>query len=208
LSCRVALDKTTTHTPQRRAPLVAMVALWPWTRPHVTATTVRQLRRSIVAMVAMTGRVTMGGRARWAGTGGSSRTIQRLCATVIPWGILLWVCFRHSGHCPGAVSLVAGDAVLVTPAGTCPHGLERCCARVYGQPVPGLACCTLSRVRVQARRALPLRVEQGVRRAAEQAASTATAAAKQSQSPCAQRRPRRPKGSKNPSKAAVPLTPA
>ena len=61
----------------------------------MTATTVRQLSQIIVAMVAMTGRVTMGGLARWVGTGGSYRTIQHFIATVIPWGILFWVFFRH-----------------------------------------------------------------------------------------------------------------
>jgi hypothetical protein len=54
--------------------MVDIVALLQWTRPHVTAATVRQLSRIIVAMVAMTGRVTMGGLARWAGKGGSYRT--------------------------------------------------------------------------------------------------------------------------------------
>ena len=48
--------------------MVDIVALLQCTRPHVTATTVRQLSRIIVAMVAMTGRVTMVGIARWAGT--------------------------------------------------------------------------------------------------------------------------------------------
>jgi hypothetical protein len=158
--------------------MVDMVALLPWTRPHVTATTGRPLNRIIVALVAMTGRVTMGGSARWAGKGGRSRTLQRFFSTVIPWGIPFWVCFRHHGPCPGDVSLVAGDAVLVTTAGTGTHGLERVLVRWYGQPVPGLACFPLSRVRVQARRALPRRVEPVGRRAAEQAASKAKAAAK------------------------------
>ena len=40
-------------------------------------TTLRQLCRVTEAMLAMTGRVTMRGMARWAGTGGSDRTIQR-----------------------------------------------------------------------------------------------------------------------------------
>ena len=71
-----------------------------WTRPHVTATTVRQLSRIIVAMMTMTGRVTRGGLARWAGKGGSYRTIQRFFATVIPWGILFWVFFRHHVYSP------------------------------------------------------------------------------------------------------------
>ena len=108
--------------------MVDSVALLPCTRPHVTATTVRQWSRIIVALVAITGRVTMVGRARWAGKGGSYRTIQRLFATVLPWGLLCWVFFRHQVSWPSDVSLVAGDEVIVTKAGTCPHGLERFCA--------------------------------------------------------------------------------
>jgi hypothetical protein len=177
--------------------MVDIVALLQCTRPHVTATTVRQLSRIIVAIMAMTGRVTMGGLARWAGTGGSYRTIQRFFATVIPWGILFWVFFRHHVYSPHEVSLVGGDAVIVTKAGQCTHGLDRFFTSVYGKPVPGLACFALSLVSVQARRSFPLRVKQGVRSAAEKAASKAKAAAKQSKSPCAKRRPGRPKGSKN-----------
>jgi hypothetical protein len=39
--------------------MVDIVALFQCTRPYVTATTVRQLSRISVAMMAMTGRVTM-----------------------------------------------------------------------------------------------------------------------------------------------------
>lgn len=187
--------------------MVDIVALLQCTRPHVTATTVRQLSRISVAMVAMTGRVTMVGLARWAGKGGSYRTIQRFFATVIPWGILFWVFFRHYVHCSGEVYLVAGDEVIVTKAGKCTHGLDRFFASLYGKPVPGLAFFALSLVSVQARRSFPMRVEQVVRSDAEKAASKAKAAAKKSKSPCAKRRPGRPKGSKNTSKADVPLTP-
>jgi DDE superfamily endonuclease len=77
--------------------MVDMVALLQCTRPHVTATTVCQLSRIIVAMMATTEWVTMVGLARWAGKGGSYRTVQRFFATVIPWGILFWVFFRHHG---------------------------------------------------------------------------------------------------------------
>src|SRR2546426_666455 len=187
--------------------MVNIVALLHCTRPHVTATTVRQLSRIIVAMVAMTGRVTMGGLARWAGKGGSYRTIQRFFATVIPWGILFWVFFRHYVHCPGDVYLVAGDEVIVTKAGKCTHGLDRFFASLYGKPVPGLAFFTLSLVSVQARRSFPMRVEQVVRSDAEKAASKAKAAAKKPKSPYDKRRPGRPKGSKNKPKADVTFTP-
>src|SRR5262249_13820265 len=51
LSWRVALCKTTTHTPQWSAPMVDMVALLHCTRPHVTTTTIHQLSRIIVGVV-------------------------------------------------------------------------------------------------------------------------------------------------------------
>jgi hypothetical protein len=165
------------------------------------------LSRIIVALLTMTGRVTMVGMARWAGKGGSYRTIQRLVATIIPWGILFWVFFRHHLYCPGDVYLVAGDDVIVTKAGTCTHGLDRFFASLYGKPVRGLAFFTLSLVSVQARRAFPLRVEQVVRSDAEKAASKAKAAAKKRKVPCAKRRPGRPKGSKNKPKADGTCTP-
>jgi putative transposase len=187
--------------------MVDIVALLHCTRPHVTATTVRQLSRIIVALLTMTGRVTMVGMARWAGKGGSYRTIQRLFATIIPWAILFWVFFRHHVYCPGDVYLVAGDDVIVTKAGTCTHGLDRFFASLYGKPVPGLAFFTLSLVSVQARRAFPLRVEQVVRSDAEKAASKAKAAAKKRKVPCATRQPGRPKGSKNKPKANGTCTP-
>ena len=187
--------------------MVDIVALLQCARPHVTATTVRQLSRIIVAMVAMTGRVTMLGLARWAGQGGSYRTIQRFFATVIPWGILFWVFFRNYLYSPGAHYLVAGDEVIVTKAGKSTHGLDRFFSSLYGKPVPGLAFFTLSLVSVQERRSFPMRVEQVVRSDAEKAARQAKAAAKQPKSPHAKRRPGRPKGSPNTKKAPGTLTP-
>jgi hypothetical protein len=155
----------------------------------------------------MTGRITMLGMSRWAGKGGSYRTIQRFFAMVLPWGLLFWVFFRHHVYCPGDVYLVAGDDVIVTKAGTCTHGLDRFFASLYGKPVPGLAFFTLSLVSVQKRRAFPMRVEQVVRSEAEKAASKAKAAAKKPKAPCAKRRPGRPKGSTNKTKVPVTLTP-
>src|SRR3982750_3024240 len=86
-------------------------------QPTVPRTTLRQCRRIAMAMLVMTGRVTMLGLSRWAGPGGSYRTVQRFFATVIPWGTLFWVFFRHHGHCPDDSSFVAGDDVIVTKAG-------------------------------------------------------------------------------------------
>jgi putative transposase len=102
-----------------------IVALCQCLQPHVPATTCRQFQRIALAMLVMTGRVTMLGIARWAGTGGSYRTVQRFFSTVIPWAMLFWVFFRQHVYCPGDVYLLVGDEVVVTKAGKITHGLDR-----------------------------------------------------------------------------------
>jgi len=187
--------------------MVDIVALFQCLQPHVTATTVRQCSRITWAMLVMTGRVTMLGLSRWAGTGGSYRTIQRFFSQALPWAILFWVFFRPHVYRPNDVYLLVGDEVVATKAGKLTHGLDRFFSSLYGKPVPGLAFFTFSLVSTQQRRSFPLRVEQVVRRAAEKAASQAKADAKKQAPSPAKRRPGRPKGSKNKPKADVPLTP-
>lgn len=97
--------------------MVDIVACFQCTCPHLTVTTVRQLSRIILALLAMTGRVTMLGLARWAGKGGSSRTVQRFLYTVIPWGSVFWVCFRHHLCDPQDSSIAAGDECVGTKSG-------------------------------------------------------------------------------------------
>src|SRR5215471_14389303 len=197
----------TTHTPQRGAPMVAIVALCQCLHPHVTTTTLRQCSRIVSAMLVMPGRITMLGLSRWAGKGGSYRTVQRLFATVIPWATLFGVFFRQHVYRPGEVYLLVGEEVVATKAGKHTYGLDRFFSSLYGKPVPGLAFVTLALVSVQQRRSFPLRVEQVVRSAAEKAASKAKAASKKAKAPCAQRRLGRPKGSKNTAKADGTFTP-
>src|SRR5216683_5848711 len=176
-------------------------------QPIVPRTTLRQCRRIAMALLVMTGRVTMLGLSRWAAPRCSNRTVQRFFATVIPWATLFWVFFRHHVYRSEDVYLLVGDEVVVTKAGKLTYGLDRFLASLYGKPVPGLAFFTLSLVSVQARRSFPMRVEQVVRSDAEKAASKAKAAAKKPKSPCAPRRPGRPKGSKNKSKTDGTFTP-
>ena len=126
-------------------------------------------------MLVMTGRVTMLGMSRWAGPGGSYRTVQRFFSTVIPWATLCWVFFRHHMYRAEDVYLLAGDEVVVTKAGKHTHGLDRFFSSLYGKPVPGLAFFTLSLVSTQERCSFPMCVEQVVRSAAEKAASKAKA---------------------------------
>ncbi len=187
--------------------MMDIVALLQCLRPHVTMTTHRRLSRISLALLMITGRITMLGISRWAGKGGSYRTVQRLFSTVLPWAMLFWVFFRQHVHCPADVYCVAGDAVIVTKAGKHTHGLDRFFSSLYGKPVPGLAFFTLSLVSVQKRRSFPMRIEQVVRSDAEKAARKAKAAAKPPKGAQATRRPGRPKGSKNTTKAAATLTP-
>ena len=184
-----------------------IVALLQCLRPSLPSTTWRQLSRIALTLLVMTGRVTMLGISRWAGKGGSYRTVQRFFSTVIPWAILFWVFFRQHVYCPDDVYLAAGDEVIVTKAGKCTHGLDRFFASLYGKPVPGLAFFTLSLVSIQKRRAFPMRVEQVVRSDAEKAASKVKAAAKKPKAPHTKRRLGRPKGSPNTHKALRTLPP-
>jgi putative transposase len=184
-----------------------IVALLQCLRPHVTTTTHRRLSRITHALLVITGRITMLGISRWAGTGGSYRTVQRLFSTALPWAMLFWVFFRQHVHCPADSYFVAGDEVIVTKAGKHTHGLDRFFTSLYGKPVPGLAFFTLSLVSLQKRRSFPMRIEQVVRSDAEKAASKAKADAKKQKPSTAKRRPGRPKGRKHIPKAAATLTP-
>ena len=98
--------------------MVDIVALFHCLQPHVTTTTLRQCSRIALAMLVMTGRVTMLGISRWAGKGGSYRTVQRFFATVIPWATLFWVFFRQQVYRPEDTYLLVGDEVVATKAGT------------------------------------------------------------------------------------------
>src|SRR6266567_5515587 len=158
-------------------------------QPEVTLTTIRQLSRIAVAMLAMTGRVTMRGIARWTGDGGSYRTVQRLFHTIIPWATLFWVFFRTHLFHADEVYLLAGDETVVTKAGKHTPGLDRFFASLYGKPIPGLAFFTLALISTTERRSFPIALEQVVRSAEEKAATQAKAAT------AAKRKPGRPKGS-------------
>jgi len=184
-----------------------IVALLQCFQPFLTATTLRQFSKIIGAILAMTGRVTMLGISRWAGPGGSYRTVQRFFHTALPWATLFWVFFHHHLQRPDDVYLLAGDEVVVSKAGACTHGLDRFFAGVYGRVIPGLAFFSLALISTQERRSFPVRIEQVVRSEAEKAASHAKAAAKAASKSGEPRKPGRPKGSKTKATADVILSP-
>jgi hypothetical protein len=165
-------------------------------------TTIRQFSTIALALLAMTGRVTMLGIARWTAKGGSYRTVQRFFATTLPWATLFWLFFRTHLFDPDDVYLLAGDETVVTKSGKHTPGLDRFFASLYGKSVPGLAFFTLSLISTKQRRSFPIAVEQVVRTVEEQAATQAKAAKSR-----VKRKPGRPKGSSTKAKASCELSP-
>ncbi len=86
-----------------------IVALLTCLRLLVTAVTLRHLAQIVPALLTMTGRVTMLGRARWTEKGGHYRTRQRFFATALPWTKLLVQFFRPHLYQREHEFLLAGD---------------------------------------------------------------------------------------------------
>jgi len=173
----------------------------------VSKTTLQQLSRIIVAMIAMTGRVTMLGISRWAEKGGSYRTVQRFFYTVIPWAQVLWAFF--CGHLLDRQDtyLLAGDECVVTKAGKQTHGLDYFFSSLRQKAVPGLSFFTLALVSTRQRRSYPVCVEQMIRTEEGKAASRVRKQAKKAKPEGPKQKPGRPKGSRNKNKAEVALNP-
>jgi hypothetical protein len=169
--------------------------------PLLTATTLGQFSIIVVAVLAMTGRVTMLGISRWTEKGGSYRTVQRFFNSALDWGQLHWTLVKtHLLHSQDTY-ILAGDEVVVTKAGDETHGLNRFFSSLFGKAVPGLAFFAFALVNVQQRTAHPLRMGQVLR--PETSAEVPPAPAP----PAEKRGPGRPKGSQNRNKADVALSP-
>ena len=180
-----------------------IIALLQCLRPTLTATTIRQFSRIIFALFAMTGRVTMLGISRWAGTGGSYRTIQRWFYARIPWAQVFMHLFRQHLFQANAAYILAGDEVVVTTAGKHTFGLDRFFSGLLQKVVPGLSFFALSLINTADQTSSPIAVEQVVR---SKPVSVPTPPPV-SHSPTGKGKPGRPDGSKNKNKAAVTLTP-
>ena len=180
-----------------------IIALLQCLQPTLTATTIRQFSRIIFALFAMTGRVTMLGISRWAGTGGSYRTIQRWFYALIPWAQVFVHLFRQHLFQANATYLLAGDEVVVTKAGQHTFGLDRFFSGLLQKVVPGLSFFALSLINTADHTSSPIAVEQVVRSKPVAVPTPAPV----SLSPTVKGQPGRPRGSKNKNKAEVMLTP-
>jgi len=180
-----------------------IIALLQCLQPILTATTVRQFSRIIFALFAMTGRVTMLGISRWAGTGGSYRTLQRWFYATIPWAQAFICLFRQHLFQANVIYILAGDEVVVTKAGKHTFGLDRFFSGLLQKVVPGLAFFALSLINTADHTSSPIAVEQVVRSKPVFVPTPAPV----SPSPTVKGKQGRPRGSKNKNKAKVTLTP-
>ena len=160
------------------------------------------------SMLSMTGRVTMLGISRWAGKGGSYRTVQRFFNTSIPWLKIFFLFFKQHLFNIKFEYLLAGDESVITKSGKLTFGLDRFYAGLLQKVVKSIAIFSLSIISVEERRSYPLQVEQVVRLAEEKVAAKAKKAkrAKKKSKP-KKKNLGRPKGSKNRNKKQVKLTP-
>lgn len=167
----------------------------------ISKTTLKQMSRVITAMIAMTGRVTMLGISRWAGTGGSYRSVQRFFYTNIPWAKVFWDFFQGHLLDKEDIYLLAGDECVVTKSGKKTYGLDCFFSGLLKRAVPSLSFFTLALVSVKQRRSYPLRMEQTVRSAEEKANNQIKKQARKTKSEEPKRKRGRPKGSCNKKKA-------
>jgi hypothetical protein len=91
---------------------------------QLTGTTLCQTSTIIQAILAMTGRVTMLNISRWAGDGGSYRTVQRFFHSDIAWGKVFWAFFSRYAMWAKEEYVLAGDGVVVSKAGKHTFGLD------------------------------------------------------------------------------------
>lgn len=128
--------------------------------PLVDTSTYRQLQIVSQTLLVMTGRITMLGISRWAGKGGSYRTIQRFFIKDILWGSLNWAVAKAFLKQHEGTILIAGDATTVTKSGKKTFGLGRFFSSIYSRAVPGIAFQTLSLLDVEKRTSWPMLIEQ------------------------------------------------
>ena len=184
-----------------------ILSLFSILHPHLSTTSLRQFSCVVLALLAMTGRVTMLNLSRWTSEGGSYRTIQRFFNTVIPWGTLCWVFFSTYLLDRESPYILAGDETTVSKSGQSTYGLSRFFSSVYGKTIPGLAFLSLSLVSVKERRSYPLVMEQIVRGDTRRRSLSETSEPpEETQQPVPRRNRGRPKGSRNRNRTEVQLS--
>ncbi|MCI0552733.1 MAG: transposase [Anaerolineae bacterium] len=184
-----------------------ILALLQSIQPALSKTDRRRLSRIAQAMLNLSGRVTMLGLSRWAGKGGSYRTVQRFFNAVICWPQVFCNFFMRHLYRPGGEYFLVGDESVVTKSGKDTHGLDYFFSGLLNKAVKGIAIFSVSLVSVEERSSYPLCVEQVVRTAAEKALAKERKQKRAKKNKAApKKKPGRPKGSRNRDKTQVELT--
>ena len=188
--------------------MMNILALLQCIQPDGSKTDLRRLSRIAQAMLSMSGRVTMLGLSRWAGKGGSYRTIQRFFNATISWSRVFLCFFMRHLFLPGTEYFLVGDESVVTKSGKETHGLDHFFSGLLNKVVQGIAIFSLSLVSVEERHSYPLQVEQVIRTEAEKTAAKERKKKRVSQAKSTpKKKPGRPKGSRNRDKTQVELSP-
>lgn len=184
-----------------------ILALLQGQQPDLSKTELRRLSRIAQALLSMSGRVTMLGLSRWAGKGGSYRTVQRFFNAVICWPNVFCKFFMRHLYLAGTEYFLVGDESVVTKSGKATHGLDYFFSGLLNKVVKGVAIFSLSLVSVEERRSYPLQVEQVIRSEDEKAAAKERKKKRAKQDKAAPKKKRgRPRGSRNRDKTQVALT--
>ena len=186
--------------------MVAILPLLLCLQSEITMTRIRQFNAIVLALLAMSGRVTLLGISRWTLDGASYRTVQRFFSSVLPWPQLFWQFFRVHLFDQTDVYLLAGDETVVTKAGKHTHGLDRFFAGLYGTTLPGLAFFTFSLISTKQHRSFPIALEQVLRSPEERKRSNTTKTKPASPAEL-KRKAGRPVGSVTQNKVARELVP-
>lgn len=118
-----------------------------------------------LALLAMSGRITMLNISRWTEQGGSYRTLQRFFDEEIEWAELFVVMVSVWFIKPGETVLLVGDTTVISKSGKQTFGVDRFFHSVIGKPVQGLAFEALSVVNPTTRQSYPVRMMQLVKQA-------------------------------------------
>ena len=184
---------TKKHIKKGQQPLMNEIStILNFLHPLLDTSTYRQLLLISQTLLAMSGRITMLGISRWAGKGGSYRTIQRFFTKDILWDSLHWAVAKiFLAKSTGAI-LIAGDATTVTKSGKETFGLGKFFSSIYSRAVPGIAFQVLSLIDVEKRKSWPMLIEQILPKPKPKKSS-----AKKKKKKKKKRGKGRPKGSKN-----------
>ena len=119
----------------------------------------------------------------------------------------MWAFFISRQYREGREYLLAGDETVATKVGKETHGVGRFFSSLFGKPISGISFFGLSLIDVEARRSIPIRIEQFIREKLEKGKSLEKKAAAKKAKSAKEKKPRgRPKGSKNKNKETAPFS--